>query len=127
VRRLADALYAFNAVATGIDDGRELFGELRDHGGEPYAGVDGWSWGGTSWIELLWVRDGERGHDIGTALMGAVEAEARRRGCTQIALMTHSFQAPDFYRPTGLRAGRRSPPRALRAAPAPPAGLSTRK
>ena len=102
MRRLADALCAFNAVATGIDDGRELFGELRDHDGEPYAGVHDWSCGGTGWIELLWVRDDERGHGIAATLMGAVEAEARRRGCTQIALMTHGFQAPDFHRRQGF-------------------------
>ncbi|MGZ6669436.1 MAG: hypothetical protein ACXVH3_32640 [Solirubrobacteraceae bacterium] len=35
VRRLSDALTSFNAAATGIDDGRELFAELCDHDGEP--------------------------------------------------------------------------------------------
>jgi hypothetical protein len=30
VRHLTDALYSFNAAAPGIDDGRELFAELRD-------------------------------------------------------------------------------------------------
>jgi GNAT superfamily N-acetyltransferase len=102
VRRLSDGLSSFNAAATGIDDGREVFAELRDHDGELYAGVHGWSWAGTCWIELLWVRDDKRGGGIGTALMRAVEAEARSRGCAQIALMTHSFQAPNFYRQHGF-------------------------
>jgi GNAT superfamily N-acetyltransferase len=102
VRRLSDALSSFNAAATGIDDGRELFAELRDDAGELYAGVHGWTWAGTCWIELLWVRDDKRGRGIGTALMVAVEAEARTRGCSQIALMTHGFQAPDFYRRHGF-------------------------
>jgi GNAT superfamily N-acetyltransferase len=102
VRRLSDALSSFNAAATGIDDGRELFAELCDQDGELYAGVHGWSWAGTCWIELLWVRDDQRGRGTGTALMRAVEAEARSRGCTQIALMTHSLQAPDFYRRHGF-------------------------
>jgi GNAT superfamily N-acetyltransferase len=102
VSRLEDALSSFNFMATGIDDARTLFAELRDADGEPCAGVHGWSWGGTCWIDLLWVSDAQRGRGIGTALMGAVEAEARRRGCTQIALTTHSFQAPDFYRRLGF-------------------------
>ena len=81
---------------------RELFAELCDHDGELYAGVHGWSWAGNVRIELLWVRDDQRGRGMGTALMRAVEAEARSRGCSQIALMTHSFRAPDFYRQHGF-------------------------
>jgi GNAT superfamily N-acetyltransferase len=102
VKHLTDALYSFNAAATGIDDGRELYAELRDRAGELCAGVHGWTWGGTCWIELLWVWEDERGRGLGSALMRAVEAEARSRGCTQIGLMTHSFQAPDFYRRHGF-------------------------
>jgi GNAT superfamily N-acetyltransferase len=102
VTRLSDALNAFNAAATGIHDARELYAEVRDDDGELAAGVYGWSWAGTCWVELLWVRDDHRGRGLGTALMRAVEAEARRRGCAQIALMTHSFQAPDFYRREGF-------------------------
>ena len=102
VRRLSEALSSFNVAATGIDDGRELFAELRDDAGELYAGVHGWTWAGTCWIELLWVRDDKRGSGIGTTLMLAIEAEARTRGCRQMALMTHGFQAPEFYRRHGF-------------------------
>jgi GNAT superfamily N-acetyltransferase len=100
--RLRDALHAFNVATTGIDDDAELFAVLRDEDGEPYGGVYGWSWGETCWIDLLWVREDRRAQGAGTALMRAVEAEARRRRCTQVALTTHSFQAPDFYRRLGF-------------------------
>ena len=102
VRRLEDAIEAFNVATTGVADARDLFAELRDDEGTVYAGVYGWSWAGTCWVELLWVRDDRRDLGVGTALMRAVEAEARARGCAQVALSTHTFQAPDFYRRLGF-------------------------
>jgi GNAT superfamily N-acetyltransferase len=102
VTRMGDEITAFNFATADLHDGRELFATIDDEHGELTAGVYGWTWGGTCWIERLWVRETDRGQGLGSALVTAVEAEARERGCLQIALTTHSFQAPDFYRRHGF-------------------------
>jgi GNAT superfamily N-acetyltransferase len=102
VARLGDEITAFNFAATGVHDGVEFFAAVRDEHGELVAGIYGWTWGGTAWIERLWVHERHRGRRIGTELLVAAEKEARTRGCNQIALTTHSFQAPEFYRRHGF-------------------------
>jgi ribosomal protein S18 acetylase RimI-like enzyme len=105
--RLGDEIVAFNVEATGFDDGRDLRARVVDGQGELVAGLSGWTWGGTCFVDLLWVRADRRGRGLGTRLMDVAEQEAVARGCEQVVLVTHTFQAPGFYEQRGfVEAGR---------------------
>lgn len=99
---LADRINTFNLAATGIDFGGSVTAAVRDDAGEVLAGLAGWVWGGTCWVESLWVREDQRGAGLGSQLLQAVDREAESRSCHQIALHTHTFQAVDFYRRHGF-------------------------
>ena len=101
-QRLIDEITQFNLDAIGIAEVHELLTVETDVDGELTAGVYGWSWGGTCWIEALWVREDMRRGGVGSRLLDAAEKEARRQGCAQIALDTHTFQAPSFYERHGF-------------------------
>jgi ribosomal protein S18 acetylase RimI-like enzyme len=107
IRLLDDHLYAFNVQATGITDGKLLASFLRDKDGAVVGGIYGWTWGETCYIRYLFIPAEMRNRGLGRTLMRAVEAEARERGCRQMVLTTHDFQAPEFYRRLGFEiAGR---------------------
>ncbi len=103
VQYLEDQIIAFNFQATGITDGELLAIFVRDDQKEIVAGIYGWTWGGTCEIRDLWVREDLRGKGLGRDLLCRAEEEATRRGCHQIVLDTHSFQAPGFYRKLGYQ------------------------
>ncbi len=100
---LGERIYAFNRDATGVDDGRMLNAVIRNDAGDIVAAVSGFTWGGTCEIEYLWVAEALRGQGLGSALLTAAEREARARGCHQVVLDTHTFQAPAFYERHGFR------------------------
>jgi GNAT superfamily N-acetyltransferase len=96
-------LYAFNVSTTGIDDGSMLIVSLRDDDGRLVGGLYGWTWGDCAFVDLLWVDEAWRRTGLGSRLLASAEDEARARGCTQVLLSTHTFQAPDFYAARGYR------------------------
>ena len=100
---LSDRINGFNVEVTGFDDGRWLRAAQRGPDGDLEAGLAGWTWGRCGFIEYLWVRADLRGTGLGSRLLAAAETEARARGCVQIVLSSHSFQAPDFYVRHGYR------------------------
>jgi N-acetylglutamate synthase-like GNAT family acetyltransferase len=63
----------------------------------------GHTWGGTCELKTLWVEEALRHRGLGRALVLRVIDVAETRGCTQLLLSTHSFQAPDFYARLGFR------------------------
>ncbi|MGB8646897.1 MAG: GNAT family N-acetyltransferase [Anaerolineae bacterium] len=101
VQFLEDRINDYNFETTGITDGKLLSIFLRDSRGAIRAGIYGWTWGGACEIRFLWIHVEWRGQGIGRKLMGVVEEEARNRGCGQVVLDTHSFQAPEFYNKLG--------------------------
>jgi GNAT superfamily N-acetyltransferase len=103
VQFLDDQITDFNFAATGIYDGELLSIFLHNKNNEIMAGIYGWTWGGTCEIRYLWVHADWRGKGIGRELLVQAEAEAIRRGCHQIVLDTHSFQAPGFYTRLGYQ------------------------
>ena len=98
---LSERINEFNIDATGFDDGRRLSASRRGRDGTLEAGLTGWTWGGCGYIQFLWVRVDLRGAGLGSRLLAAAEVEARARGCAQIVVSSHTFQAPDFYRRHG--------------------------
>ncbi|MDN3297730.1 GNAT family N-acetyltransferase [Streptomyces ficellus] len=100
--RLDEELTAFNTAATGAGDHAELSVRATDdESGELIGGLTGWTWGGLGAVDMLWVREDQRGTGLGTRLMRAAEDEARRRGCGHMTVSSYSFQAPPFYRRLG--------------------------
>lgn len=98
---LSDRIYEFNVTATGHADGLLLAVTMRDAANEIIAGVSGYTWGGCCELTNVWVDEAHRGEGLGRELVLAAEAEAARRGCEQVVLMTHNFQAPGFYERLG--------------------------
>lgn len=107
--RLDTEINAFNVATTGYDDAALLCITARENGSDLYGGLFGWTWGGCGHVELLWVHGDHRGSGLGTRLLAAAEQEVIRRGCDQLAVSTHSFQAPGFYARLGYQECGRTP------------------
>jgi GNAT superfamily N-acetyltransferase len=101
VQFLEDRIYEFNSSVTEITDG-ELLAFFAREQDRIVGGICGNTWGGTCELRQFWVHESQRHQGFGTKLFEAAEQEALRRGCTQIVLMTFSFQAPAFYERHGF-------------------------
>jgi GNAT superfamily N-acetyltransferase len=103
IQFLEDRINDYNFSTTGYHDGRLLSIFVRDEAQNILAGLYGWTWGGCCEVRFLWVHESVRGQGYGHRLLTLAEQEAAARGCAQIVLSTHSFQAPDFYQRFGYQ------------------------
>ncbi|MFD6417569.1 GNAT family N-acetyltransferase [Streptomyces sp. NPDC060194] len=99
-QRLDEELTAFNNRATGADP-EEFSVRVDAPDGELLGGLTGWIWGDACFVDMLWVREDQRGTGLGRDLIAAAEAEALRRGCDRVLVSSFTFQAPAFYQRLG--------------------------
>jgi ribosomal protein S18 acetylase RimI-like enzyme len=100
-RFLEARINELNMAFTGLHEVGSVAFFVRDEAEAIVAGIAGWTWDNVLHVECLWVREDRRGRGYGTRLLEMAERAGRERGCREVMLETHSFQAPDFYRRLG--------------------------
>jgi ribosomal protein S18 acetylase RimI-like enzyme len=96
-----DGLNAYNIAATGESEYYPVAIFLKDDHGVVHGGVLGDVWSGWLHISYLWIDTPFRDQGFGSRLLRAAESYVRERGCLNVCLETHSFQAPAFYQKHG--------------------------
>jgi len=102
-RAVLGGLLRYNTEKMGRQKYRRFAVSLRDDG-VIVGGIVGEVWMTVLFIQLFWIDERFRGKGHGTALIEAIEAEARRFGAVRSYLDTMSVQAPGFYRACGYQA-----------------------
>ncbi|AEH88511.1 GNAT family N-acetyltransferase [Mesorhizobium opportunistum] len=95
-------LHNENRRLTGRDDDRGLAFVIREDAGRTIGVVAGYSWAGTSELELMWIDEAHRGRGYARQLINAFVAEAASRGARRIWVSSHDFQAPGLYEKAGF-------------------------
>jgi GNAT superfamily N-acetyltransferase len=96
-------LVGYNTEKMGKQKYKRFAIALRE-GEEIVGGIVGEVWMTVLFIQLFWLEERFRGKGHGTALIEAIEEEARRFGAVRSYVDTMSVQAPGFYRSCGYEA-----------------------
>ena len=94
-------LRAYNQSKAGVSNYEPLLVVLRDESGAPKGGAWGYTAYGWLFIQQLVVPEEARGIGLGSKVMAMAEATAIERGCHDVWLDTHEFQAKGFYEKLG--------------------------
>ncbi|CUX33524.1 putative acetyltransferase [Clostridium sp. C105KSO15] len=96
-------LLEYNLARIEDKNPKDLGIYLQDETGEKVGGLIGNTHGNWLFVKYLWVREDQRGQNIGSALLKQAEVTAMERGCRYAFLDTFSFQAPAFYEKHGYK------------------------
>lgn len=97
-RLIEEGLGDYNEQQAGYRDWRPLAVLARDPAsGRVIGGFIGRTSLGLLFIDLVYLPETLRGHNLGSRMLRLVEKEGARRGCRSGVLYTISFQAPGFY------------------------------
>lgn len=94
-------LLDYNLARIEDKNPRDLGIYLQDETGEKVGGLIGNTHGNWLFVKYLWVKEDQRGQNIGSELLKQAEETAKERGCRYAFLDTFSFQAPAFYEKHG--------------------------
>lgn len=104
---VSEGLRAFNRTFLGETGHEPIAVEVIGPDGDIVGGASGSLHLGWLFVDVLWLPEDLRGYGVGTRILGALEAEAIRRGAHRALLSTMTFQAENFYVKQGyLECGR---------------------
>jgi ribosomal protein S18 acetylase RimI-like enzyme len=92
-----------NSAAAPLHEVRPIACFAHDASGKVVGGAVGRRWGSCCELQQLWVDPSCRRQGIGTQLIQAFEAHARKHDCSVFYLETFNFQAPALYQSLGYR------------------------
>ncbi|MBE3093890.1 MAG: GNAT family N-acetyltransferase, partial [Actinobacteria bacterium] len=101
IQYIKDELKLFNDRIVGDDNHKQINIIVKNDRDEIIGGLIG----GTYWewlhIDRFWVHENYRSQGIGKSVLKLAEDEAKNRGCNNVHLDTHDFQAVNFYKKQG--------------------------
>ncbi|NRA84114.1 MAG: GNAT family N-acetyltransferase [Gammaproteobacteria bacterium] len=101
VQELTLKLRAYNQQQAGVNNKQNIGCFIRDLQDNLIGGIYAqltWGW---CCIELLWIDDKYRGHNLARELVNKIEQHANDEGIDNFKVETASFQALEFYQKMG--------------------------
>jgi GNAT superfamily N-acetyltransferase len=98
-----DNLGIYSLVATGQEEYYSVSLFLRGESDEVLGGVLGEIWGQWMFVSHVWLAAPLRRSGYGRRLLLTAEQYAKAKGCQNVWLTTHSFQARPFYEKLGYQ------------------------
>ena len=101
IQHIKDELKLFNDRIVGDDNHKQINIIVKNDRDEIIGGlISGtyWEW---LYIDRLWIHENYRNRGFGKSILKLAEDEAKNRGCNNVHLDTHDFQAVNFYKKQG--------------------------